>query len=157
ELCICANNVLAEHMRRLTDRITVLPLGLDGTRWRRKAAIESSAVVRVGWSGHPVNLPYLEAIEPALVQAQSENPQIEFAIFCGKAPNFRKHLRTGGDCAASRKGAIAGKPRLKAAPQPQRLAQLIAKARPAAHPMTAIEFIERHAIQVSVVRDGWRM
>src|SRR5436190_6607176 len=97
ELCICANNVLAEHMRRLTDRITVLPLGLDGTRWRRKAATESSAVVRVGWSGHPVNLPYLEAIEPALVQAQSENPQIEFAIFCGKAPNFRKlkyrHIR----------------------------------------------------------------
>jgi glycosyltransferase involved in cell wall biosynthesis len=97
DLCICANNVLAEHMGQMTDRIAVLPLALDGKRWYPKASGKTSAVVRVGWSGHPVNLPYLEAIEPALVQAQSENPGLEFAVFCGKAPAFRKlkyqHIR----------------------------------------------------------------
>ena len=97
DLCICANNVLAEHMRRMTGRIIVLPLALDGKRWHLKAGGESSSAVRVGWSGHPVNLPYLETIEPALVQAQLENPEIEFAVFCGKAPAFRKlkyrHIR----------------------------------------------------------------
>src|SRR5687767_3701277 len=33
DLCICANNILADHMRRFTNRITVLPLALDGARW----------------------------------------------------------------------------------------------------------------------------
>lgn len=96
DLCLCANNVLAQHMRRMTDRIAVIPLGLDGTRWQPSTEA-SSAVVRVGWSGHPVNLPYLEAIEPALVQAQIENSNVEFAVFCGKAPAFRRlkyrHIR----------------------------------------------------------------
>lgn len=97
DLCLCANNVLAGHIRRLTDRVTVLPLALDGTRWRPKLSIDPSPAVRIGWAGHPVNLPYLEAIEPALVQAQMENPDIEFAIFSGKAPAFRRlkyrHIR----------------------------------------------------------------
>ena len=97
DLCVCANNVLADHMRRFTDRINVLPLALDGTRWKPKAVAAPSPGVRIGWAGHPVNLPYLEAIEPALAQAQLENPEIEFAVFCGKAPNFRKlkyrHIR----------------------------------------------------------------
>lgn len=97
DLCVCANNVLADHMRRLTNRITVLPLALDGTRWQPKPASDPSTMVRIGWAGHPVNLPYLETIEPALVQAQMENPNSEFAVFCGKAPSFRKlkyrHIR----------------------------------------------------------------
>jgi hypothetical protein len=97
DLSICANNVLADHMRRLTKHTTVLPLALDGTRWLPRPPFDPSTMVRVGWAGHPVNLPYLEAIEPALVQAQMENPGSEFAVFCGKAPNFRKlkyrHIR----------------------------------------------------------------
>lgn len=104
DLCVCANNVLAEHIGKLTDRVTILPLALDGKRWQAKTGEGSSSVVRVGWSGHPVNLPYLEAIEPALVQAQLENPQIEFAFFCGKAPAFRKlkyrHIRFEPDTEA---------------------------------------------------------
>ena len=97
DLCICANNVLGEHIRKLTERLTILPLTLDGKRWQPKTQTPGSSVVRVGWSGHPVNLPYLVAIEPALVQAQAENPQIELTFFCGKAPTFRKlkyrHIR----------------------------------------------------------------
>lgn len=97
DLCICANNVLAEHIRRMSEHVTIVPLGLDGAHWQMKTGTDTSAVVRVGWSGHPVNLPYLEAIEPALVQAQLENPTVEFAVFCGKAPAFRRlkyrHIR----------------------------------------------------------------
>ena len=96
-LCLCANNVLAEHMRRYSKAVMVLPLALDGIRWHPKPDVEASSTVRVGWAGHPVNLPYLEAIEPALVQAQIEHPNIEFAVFCGKAPAFRRlkfrHIR----------------------------------------------------------------
>jgi glycosyltransferase involved in cell wall biosynthesis len=95
DLCITANNVLAEHMRRLTERVTIIPLALDGNRWQPK--VDPSTTVRVGWSGHPVNLPYLEAVEAGLVQAQVENPSIEFTIFCGKSPAFRRlkyrHIR----------------------------------------------------------------
>ena len=103
DLCICANNILAEHMREFTERVTILPLALDGKRWRPKAR-SGGSLVCIGWSGHPVNLPYLEAIEPALVQAQVENPQIEFTFFCGKAPVFRKlkyrHIRFEPDTEA---------------------------------------------------------
>jgi glycosyltransferase involved in cell wall biosynthesis len=99
DLCITANSVLAEHMRRFTDRVTVLPLTLDGRRWHPKAREDARppGTICVGWAGHPVNLPYLEAIEPALVQTQLENPNIEFVFFCGKEPGFRKlkfrHIR----------------------------------------------------------------
>jgi hypothetical protein len=97
DLCITANTVLADHMRRFTDRVTVLPLALDGKRWHVKAKRSGSDSVCVGWAGHPVNLPYLEAIEPALAQAQLDNPSVDFAFFCGKAPGFRKlkfrHIR----------------------------------------------------------------
>jgi glycosyltransferase involved in cell wall biosynthesis len=97
DLCVCANNVLAEHMRRHAKAVMVLPLALSGTRWHPKADVEASSTVRVGWAGHPVNLPYLEAIEPALVQAQIENPNVEFTVFCGKPPAFRRlkfrHIR----------------------------------------------------------------
>jgi len=97
DLCITANNVLASHMRRFTERITVLPLTLDAKRWHPRVKTSVSPSVCVGWAGHPVNLPYLEAIEPALVQAQLENPNVEFAVFCGKAPGFRRlkyrHIR----------------------------------------------------------------
>ena len=96
DLCICANNVLADHMRRFTKRVTVIPLALEGSHWRPKVQ-NSSSPLCIGWAGHPVNLPYLEAIEPALVQAQLEHPNIEFAVFCGKAPDFRRlkyrHIR----------------------------------------------------------------
>jgi glycosyltransferase involved in cell wall biosynthesis len=90
DLCVTANNVLADHLRRLTAKVIVLPLTLDGKRWQPKVESDPSPTVRIGWAGHPVNLPYLEAIEPALVHAQGENPNIEFAIFCGKPPAFRK-------------------------------------------------------------------
>jgi glycosyltransferase involved in cell wall biosynthesis len=97
DLCIAANNVIAEHLRNLTDRVTVLPLGLDGQRWQEKLNLDTSDVLRIGWAGHPVNLPYLEAIEPGLAQAQVDRPNLEFAIFCGKPPGFRslkfRHIR----------------------------------------------------------------
>jgi glycosyltransferase involved in cell wall biosynthesis len=46
------------------------------------------AAVRVGWSGGPANLPYLEAIEPALIQVQAQSPNVEFVVHCGEAPRF---------------------------------------------------------------------
>lgn len=97
DLCIAANSVLAEHLRGLTSKVTLLPLALDGERWRPGGKRTPSGMVRVGWAGHPVNLPYLEGIESALTQAQTDNPDAEFAFFCGKQPDFRKlkyrHIR----------------------------------------------------------------
>ena len=96
DLCIVANNVLAEHLRGLTTKVTIVPLALDGTRWSPQSR-KPPNIVRVGWAGHPVNLAYLEAIESALAQVQSDNPTAEFAVFCGKQPGFHKlkyrHIR----------------------------------------------------------------
>jgi glycosyltransferase involved in cell wall biosynthesis len=48
--------------------------------------------VRVGWTGGPGNLKYLQAIGPALLQVQREFPQVQFDVYCGKAPRFAEPL-----------------------------------------------------------------
>src|SRR5688572_26937353 len=48
DLCIAANTVLAEHLRRLTPKVTILPLALDGNRWRPRPQSEPCPIVRVG-------------------------------------------------------------------------------------------------------------
>lgn len=90
DICIAANHVLAEHLRRLTPNVIVLPVALNGKRWQPGTRSEPSGIVRVGWAGHPVNLRYLEAIEAALALAQADNPNAEFAVLCGQQPQFRK-------------------------------------------------------------------
>ena len=90
--CLAANEVLATTLRQWSPRVEVLPMALDGGRWRPKTS-DLSAPLRIGWSGAPVNLPYLEAIEPALLKIQQANPQTEIIVFCGQRPGFKAELK----------------------------------------------------------------
>ena len=67
-------------------------MALDGDRWRPKSS-DPAAPLRIGWAGAPVNLPYLEAIEPALLKIQQANPQIEIRVFCGRQPGFKAGIK----------------------------------------------------------------
>jgi glycosyltransferase involved in cell wall biosynthesis len=88
--CLAANGVLAAHLKRFTPRVAVLPMALDGAIWKPRHSPAPGQLLRIGWSGHPVNLRYLESIESALLQVQREFQGLEFAIFSGQPPRFRE-------------------------------------------------------------------
>lgn len=88
-LTLAANEVLASHLRGRATRLTVLPMALDENAWTPRPARAPRDPV-LGWSGHPVNLPYLEAIEPALLRLRAEFPRVRLAVFSGQPPRFRE-------------------------------------------------------------------
>ena len=91
DLCTPANAVLAGYLRPWSRKTSILPMALDQDSWPVKSP-SSGAAVRIGWSGAPVNLQYLEAIEASLVQVQQANPNVEFVIFSGQRPRFAHGL-----------------------------------------------------------------
>jgi glycosyltransferase involved in cell wall biosynthesis len=88
DLCIAANNVLAAHLRRYTDKLLIIPMALDAEQWKDRGAKSNHSKLRIGWSGHPVNFPYLFEIEPALLEINNRFPNVELAVFSGQKPPF---------------------------------------------------------------------
>ena len=104
DLCTAANDVLAGHLRSWTQQVAVVPMALDAQQWRLRE--HENDRIRIGWSGNPVNLQYIEAIEPALVEVQSRFPEAEFAIFSGQPAKFRDLKFTHLPFAAGREPEI---------------------------------------------------
>jgi glycosyltransferase involved in cell wall biosynthesis len=90
DVILAANEVIAEYLRQWSKKVHVLPMALDEHVWLPRGLRQSTQMPCIGWAGHPVNLPYLEAIEPALVRVQNKFPDATFRILCGQAPNFRQ-------------------------------------------------------------------
>jgi hypothetical protein len=103
DLCLTANDVLAQKLRGWGARTTVFPMALDERIWTIRQSERLGSGVRVGWSGGAANLRYLEAIEPALLQAQAASPNLELVVHCGQRPKFKSLQRythipfTGGE------------------------------------------------------------
>ena len=89
DLCLPANEVLAAHLRPWARQLTVFPMALDTATWRPRLRAED-ATVRLGWSGAPGNLRYLEAIEPALLTVLAQQPQARLVVLCGERPRFTR-------------------------------------------------------------------
>lgn len=107
DVALVANHYIAHHLSALGANAQVLPMALNPADWPPPAATESTGRIRIGWSGAPVNLCYLETLEPVLAQIMREHPEVELAVFCGKKPDFSAatpyiHLpwRQGGESAA---------------------------------------------------------
>lgn len=89
DVCLAANDILAGHLKRWNQRVFVVPMALAETAWPPKPPLSAEdCSIKIGWAGHPVNLPYLERIESALCAVQQQSPQVEFAVFCGQKPKF---------------------------------------------------------------------
>jgi glycosyltransferase involved in cell wall biosynthesis len=95
DVCLVANEVLARKLNGWGARTTIIPVVLDESVWTPRSLKEKAAHgvppdnIRIGWSGGPANLVYLQAIEPALAEVQQAIPGVEFVIHCGKAPQFK--------------------------------------------------------------------
>lgn len=92
DLCIAANGVLAAELRRYNRRVEIIPMSLDETVWH-PPAVRPPGPVRIGWAGAPANLPYLAAIEPALLALQRAHAKVEIVVYCGRAPEFKSGLK----------------------------------------------------------------
>jgi glycosyltransferase involved in cell wall biosynthesis len=91
DLCIVPNQVLGEYLRRLDAKVALVPMALDAQQWPAKSARrDDAASVRIGWAGSPVNLCYLEEIEPVLMAARRRDPRVQFVVFSGARPRFRE-------------------------------------------------------------------
>jgi glycosyltransferase involved in cell wall biosynthesis len=90
DVCVAANGIIARHLQKWTRRVAVLPMALDEHTWTPGEAGAVNNKLRIGWSGSPVNLRYIEKIEPALVEVQARFPEAEFAIFSGQPPKFQQ-------------------------------------------------------------------
>jgi glycosyltransferase involved in cell wall biosynthesis len=89
DLVLAANRVIAAGLEPWARRLEVFPMALDERRWRPAPARAPGTEVVVGWSGHPVNLPFLEGIEPALRRVAEAVPGVRFRVLSGEAPRFR--------------------------------------------------------------------
>ena len=88
-LCLASNEYLAAGLRPYSAKVRILPMALDESIWTPREAT-SGGRIRLGWAGAPVNLPYLEAIEPELDQVLREFPDARVAVFSGARPKFKR-------------------------------------------------------------------
>lgn len=86
-LVLAANGVLADAVRRYSNAVVVLPMGLDLNQWR-PAEKDPSAPFTIGWAGAPHNLPLLEAVDPVLREIHQQFPHVQFAVYSGGKPNL---------------------------------------------------------------------
>lgn len=87
DVCLCANSVLADEVRRWARHIELVPMSLNPSVWNPASTLPDHPV-RIGWAGAPKNLKYLEAIEPALAKVLSAAPNVELAVYSGSAPSL---------------------------------------------------------------------
>lgn len=87
DLCIAANEVIADDLRRAGGNVAVVPMSLDEGIWHPRTSRNDDALV-VGWSGAPKNLAFLERILPELKKVQRQFPKVRWHIHSGENPHF---------------------------------------------------------------------
>lgn len=82
-----ANEHLARYARRFSQRVEVIPMGLDLAAWSPLPAKANQRVV-LGWAGAPVNLPRIEGLGPALGLVFDRHPNVELRVYSGVRPEL---------------------------------------------------------------------
>ena len=104
--CVVAgNDYLAAYARRWNARVAILPTPVDLEYYagdRRQATADSPVLagirssghqvirssphqpLRLGWVGHPSNLPYLRRLEPSLASLSRRYPWLRLRVVCSE-------------------------------------------------------------------------
>lgn len=87
DLAICGNPILENHLRQVCPHVAsiVIPSGVPERRPGSREGVNSP--LQIGWVGTAINLPYLVAIESALVEAHAKIP-FELVVLCDQPPRF---------------------------------------------------------------------
>jgi glycosyltransferase involved in cell wall biosynthesis len=84
--CTVANETIAEDIRMFGGNPRVIPMALDANIWYPEKQEHEQIII--GWTGAPVNLPYLEEILPSVKAALQGFGNARFFIHCGKDPEW---------------------------------------------------------------------
>ncbi len=87
DLCLAANQVIADDLLLAGGSATLVPMALDGNIWHPRPAGEE-APLTIGWSGAPKNLDFLSAILPQLREVQARFPDVRWVVHSGENPNY---------------------------------------------------------------------
>ena len=94
DLAICGNPILEARVRATcaATRTMIIPSSVPAPDAEMRPRTNSP--LRVGWVGTAINLPYLVAIERALIEAHERAP-FELVVICSAPPKFEKfsHFR----------------------------------------------------------------
>lgn len=94
DLAICGNPILENRVRATcrATRTMIIPSSVPAPE--TDAPKRTNSPLRVGWVGTAINLPYLIAIEQALIAAHASVP-FELVVICNAPPVFEKfaHFR----------------------------------------------------------------
>lgn len=100
DCCICANNFIANHIKKYAQKCVVIPMSLDDEKWTLPEVDKTNkSVITIGWIGSPSNLPFYTSIESALFTIQRKFKNVEFVVYCGERPRLMqliiKHIPHG--------------------------------------------------------------
>ena len=94
DLAICGNPILESRVRKTSPatRTMIIPSSVPAPEM--EVPKRANSPLRVGWVGTAINLPYLVAIEQALIAAHARVP-FELVVICNAPPVFEKfrHFR----------------------------------------------------------------
>ncbi len=86
---IAGNDFLAEHYRRVSPRVWVVPTSIDTGRWiPKKEGADPGRPWTVGWTGTAGNFPYLSAIEGPLARFLETHAGTRLLVTSDRAPSL---------------------------------------------------------------------
>ena len=90
DLVIAGNPYLAEHARKFTTKVEVLPTGLNTNEYEIAAARKDDGKVRLVWIGSRSTLRYLAEITPALEEIGSRYENVILRMVCNDFIDLEK-------------------------------------------------------------------
>ena len=87
DLAICGNSVLQDYLNQQCPRAASLVIPSSVPAPRTPRVMPANSPLQVGWVGTAINLPYLAAIEPALIGTHARVP-FELVVLCDQPPKF---------------------------------------------------------------------
>jgi len=91
DACLAPNNYIFDYLKNLGGHAYLVSMAISAKDWIPKQKTNGPNV-RLGWSGAPSNLSYLESLEPMLAEILRQYPQSELVVLCGKPPAFQTKI-----------------------------------------------------------------
>jgi glycosyltransferase involved in cell wall biosynthesis len=87
DLVIAANQFLGDYARKVTDRVSVIPIGVTIAPMT-PSSLNPTQPTKVGWAGHPYGHYLLKTIESELREFIRRHPDIRFIVLSGRRPEI---------------------------------------------------------------------
>ena len=91
DACLAPNMYILDYLKNLGGHAYQVPMAISAKDWLPKQKTNGPNV-RLGWSGAPSNLSYLESLEPMLAEILRQYPHSELVVLCGKSPAFQTKI-----------------------------------------------------------------